>query len=127
MNWCYKDYTNGISPEPTPQPQPSETPNDTYIVMDGDTLSSIAAKFGTTYQELSKINQIANPNMIHIGQVIKLTGSVTGNRTYTVKSGDTLFGIAQEQLGDGSRFREIMTLNGLTSDVIYPNQILSLP
>jgi len=47
--------------------------------------------------------------------------------TYTVKEGDTLWGIAQAQLGDGSRYGEIKSLNGLSSDTIYPNQVLRLP
>ncbi len=129
MNWCYKDYTNGTIPEPMPEPTPQEPqPHyDTYTVMAGDTLSGIAAKFGTTYQELAVINGIENPNIIHIGQILKLTGNAVSNRTYAVKSGDTLWGIAQAQLGDGSRFREIIAFNGLMSDVIYPNQVLRLP
>lgn len=49
----------------------------TYIVQAGDTLSAIAQKYGTTYQELARINNIANPNLIHVGQVIKINGSNT--------------------------------------------------
>ncbi len=127
MNWCYKDYTNGYQPTPEQEPQPTETHYDTYTVMAGDTLSGIAAKFGTTYQELAAINGIADPNIIHIGQIIKLTGSAANGRTYTVKSGDTLWGIAQTQLGNGARYGEIKSLNGLSSDTIYPNQVLRLP
>ncbi len=52
------------------------------------------------------------------------TGSAS---TYTVKAGDTLWDIAQSQLGNGSRYKEIMTLNGLTSDIIQPGQVLKLP
>lgn len=40
----------------------------TYIVQTGDTLSSIAQKYGTTYQELARKNNIANPNLIYAGQ-----------------------------------------------------------
>lgn len=43
-----------------------------YIVQPGDTLSDIAAKYGTTYQHLAAINGIANPNLISIGQKIKI-------------------------------------------------------
>ena len=97
----------------------------TYTVKAGDTLSSIAAKYGTTYQKLATYNGIANPNNITVGQVIRIPG--TGTRTYTVKSGDTLWGIADKQLGDGSRYNEIKTLNGLKSDVIHAGQTLKLP
>lgn len=44
----------------------------TYIVKSGDTLSAIASKFGTTYQEIAKKNGIANPNKIYPGQVLKI-------------------------------------------------------
>lgn len=44
----------------------------TYTVKSGDTLSGIAAKYGTTYQKLAQINGIKNPNLIHVGQVIKI-------------------------------------------------------
>lgn len=43
-----------------------------YIVKAGDTLSGIAAKYGTSYQKLAQINGISNPNLIHVGQTIKL-------------------------------------------------------
>ena len=44
----------------------------TYTVKAGDTLSGIAAKYGTSYQTLARINGIANPNVIYVGQTIKL-------------------------------------------------------
>lgn len=44
----------------------------TYTVKSGDTLSGIASKYGTTYQKLAQINGIKNPNLIHVGQVIKI-------------------------------------------------------
>lgn len=39
-----------------------------YIVKKGDTLSGIAKKYGTTYQELARKNNIKNPNLIRVGQ-----------------------------------------------------------
>lgn len=44
----------------------------TYTVKSGDTLSGIAAKYGTTYQKLAQINGISNPNVIYAGQVLKI-------------------------------------------------------
>lgn len=44
----------------------------TYTVRAGDTLSGIAAKYGTTYQKLAQINGISNPNVIYAGQVLKI-------------------------------------------------------
>lgn len=49
------------------------------------------------------------------------------SRPYTVKENDTLWGIARAQLGDGRRYKEIMTLNGLTSDVIRGGMVLRIP
>lgn len=46
---------------------------------------------------------------------------------YTVKSGDTLWSIARDRLGAGTRYKEIMALNNLISDVIRIGQILLLP
>lgn len=44
----------------------------TYTVKKGDTLSGIAKKYGTTVAALAATNSIANPNLIHIGQVLKI-------------------------------------------------------
>lgn len=54
-------------------------------------------------------------------------GAAATNRTYTVKAGDSLWAIAAKQLGNGSRYKEIKSLNGLTSDVINAGQVLKLP
>lgn len=96
-----------------------------YTVQGGDTLSKIAARFGTTYQKLASYNGIANPNKINVGQKIRIPGS--GVKTYTVRKGDTLWAIAARELGDGSRYNEIKTMNGLTSNTIHAGQTLKLP
>lgn len=44
----------------------------TYTVQTGDTLSGIAAQYGTDWQTLQTLNGIANPNLIYVGQVIRL-------------------------------------------------------
>lgn len=46
-----------------------------YTVQKGDTLSSIARKYGTTYQKLAELNGIQDPSKIYVGQVLKVTGS----------------------------------------------------
>ena len=45
-----------------------KTEETTYTVKKGDTLSAIAARYGTTYQKLAEKNGIANPNLIYPGQ-----------------------------------------------------------
>ena len=47
--------------------------------------------------------------------------------TYIVKSGDTLWGIAERYLGNGSKYSKLKSLNGLASDTIYPGQTLKIP
>lgn len=56
-----------------------------YTVKAGDTLSGIAAKYGTTYQKLASYNGISNPNIIHVGQKIKIP---SGQASWTPKVGD---------------------------------------
>ncbi|MBR5879051.1 MAG: LysM peptidoglycan-binding domain-containing protein [Akkermansia sp.] len=55
------------------------------------------------------------------------TKPVTKYPTYTVQRGESLWTIAREQLGKGTRYREIMELNGLKSDLIKVGQVLKLP
>ena len=52
-----------------------------YTVVAGDTLSKIAARYGTTYQKLAEYNGISNPNVISVGQKIKIPGTGTGTST----------------------------------------------
>lgn len=108
-----------------------------YTVKSGDTLSAIAAKYGTTYQALASANSISNPNDIYVGQVIKLNSAATASTStktaassalstssYTVKSGDTLYGIA---LANGLNWQTLAKKNGISDpNVILVGQKLSL-
>ena len=49
----------------------------THTVVKGDTLSAIAKKYGTTVNYLAKLNNIANVNLIYVGQVLKISEAVT--------------------------------------------------
>ena len=51
----------------------------------------------------------------------------TAGRTHTVGHGDTLWQIAQTYLGKGSRYTEIVKLNGQGSNVLYTGQAPALP
>ena len=110
----------------TPAPQPSNN-SATYTVQSGDTLSGIAAKFGTTYQKIAADNGIVNPNIIHPGQVLRINGgsSVQTNNTgreYIVKSGDTLSGIAARF---GTNYQKIARDNNIANpNIIHPGQKL---
>ena len=59
---------------------------------------------------------------------VKKLLDATGNpKLYIVKKGDSLWSIAQKQLGSGARYPEIMSLNNLSSTAIYPGQVLKIP
>ena len=64
---------------------------------------------------------LENPNYCTV------QGKAAATRTYTVIKGDSLWAIAAKQLGDGNRYKEIKSLNGLTSDTIHAGQVLKLP
>ena len=94
----------------------------TYTVKSGDTLSKIASKYKTTYQELARINNIKNPNLIYPGQVLKLTGSanVINPVYYVVKKGDTLSKIAKNY---GVSISQLAKWNNIKNvNLIYPGQ-----
>ena len=70
--------------------------NNSYVVKSGDTLSGIASRYGMSTSALASLNGISNANLIYPGQFLKVSGSYNGSSatTYTVKSGDSLSGIA---------------------------------
>ena len=64
-------------PEKKPDPTPAKKEKTvTYTVKKGDTLSSIAKKYGTTYQKIASDNGIKNPNLIYPGQKLKIKTKV---------------------------------------------------
>jgi len=63
------DLGGGTKPAPEPVPNPNPK---TYTIVSGDSLSSIAAKFGTTVAKLMTLNGIVNADRVRIGQVLKL-------------------------------------------------------
>jgi len=102
----------------------------TYIVVSGDTLSGIAARYNVTIDQLATINKINNPNLIHVGQKLKIPAVDCTNtsqptaKTYVVKSGDTLWDIAQKY---GTTVANLVSLNGIQNpDLIHPGQSLKV-
>ena len=64
-------------------------------------------------------NSIMSPVRASDLRVVTAAPTPETYRIHTVVKGDSLWAIAQKYLGDGSRYKEIKTLNGLTSNVIY--------
>ena len=103
----------------------------TYVVKSGDTLSGIASQFNTDHQTLARNNGIQNANWIYQGQVLNVFDEPVQNkinkgssRTYVVKSGDTLSGIASQFNTD---YQTLARNNGIqNANWIYPGQVLNV-
>ena len=94
----------------------------TYIVKKGDSLYSIANKYGTSVSNIIKLNNLTNNNL-SIGQVLKIPSSNVNNtnNTYTVKKGDNLYSIARNF---NTTVNEIKRKNNLTSNTLSIGQKL---
>ncbi len=98
-----------------------------YIVQPGDTLFSIAKRFGVDMQELARVNNITDPSTIYVGQRLIIPGGAVNQarQLYQVQPGDTLSGIAQRF---GVSLQALMDANGINNpDEIYVGQILRIP
>lgn len=108
---------------------------ETYTVQAGNTLSQIAAKYGTTVSEIAGLNGISNPNLIYVGQVLKIdtTNDIsvvtsdkyeTNHIIYTIQSGDTLTSIAQKY---DVTIASIVQLNSIQNpNLIYAGERLRI-
>lgn len=132
-----RDYfTNGVFLNNVSQ-IPKDTVTDKnqefkYIrVNRGETLSGIAIKYNTSYQYLARINGIANPNLIYVGQELRVPAlddykiHDTSHRLYIVRRGNTLTQIAREY---GVTIENIVELNGIANpNLIYIGETLRIP
>ena len=100
-----------------------------YIVEKGDTLRSIANKFlgnPEQYKSIMDLNGLNRP-VVFAGQTLRIPQNIDSNVIlHRVQAGDTLWKISERFLGYGPRYSEIMNLNGLTTDMIYPGQIIKI-
>lgn len=95
-----------------------------YKIKSGDTLSEIALKYNTTVSNIVNLNNIKNPNLIYTGDVIKVrrnnSSQVDSIKYYNVRSGNTLWGIAQRY---NTSIANLVRLNRIQNpNLIYPGQ-----
>lgn len=102
-------------------------PEETYTVKSGDSLYKIANKYNTTVDELKRVNNLTT-NILSIGQVLKIPTSTSKEETntinYTVKSGDSLYSIANNY---NTTVDAIKNSNNLTSNLLQIGQVLKIP
>lgn len=99
-----------------------------YQVQNGDTLASVASKFGISLDTLSSLNGIMVGSILNLGDYIVVPRMQMDNpyfMEYTVKKGDNIYEIARKYNINPS---QLLRLNGLNdTDIIYPNQIIMIP
>ncbi len=101
------------TPEATPVPTepPAEPGVTTYTIQAGDTLYSLAARFGTTAEEIAALNGISLSAMLYVGQTLQLPGSATEPpNVHIVQPGENLYRIA---LRYGTTWQELAQLNNI--------------
>ncbi len=97
-----------------------------YTVKKGDTLYSIAKKYGTTVSVLARYNGITDPDVLSVNTVLRIPveNDPEDEKQYIVQSGDTLYKIAREY---GVSVTDLINLNRLTCpDKLYPGQVIKI-
>jgi LysM repeat protein len=121
-------------------PMANVTPVATYVVVKGDSLSKIAAKYHLTRSELARANGLKADSMVKIGQKLVIPGKASSagtyaaaapatdngpsGATYKVKAGDSLRLIAKH---NGTTVSMLRSINHLKSDNVRVGQLVKLP
>ncbi len=126
----------GAATAPSPVQAPPATGN-VYVVQVGDTLSTIALRHGITTGQLAALNGLTWNSWVYVGQRLILPGAAAApspapaqpapgaaSGVHTVQAGENLFRIG---LKYGVTAAAIRAANGLSSDIIYVGQRLTIP
>jgi LysM repeat protein len=118
----------------TATPAVTSAESSSYEVQSGDTLTQIAGMHDLSVDELIGLNSISNPDSIHPGDELSLSGEIQeedatevqeGDTIYQIQEGDTLFAIARDH--DVS-LEDLLALNEINeSDDIYVDDFLIIP
>ncbi len=105
-----------------------------YTVVPGDSVSSIAGRYGVSTASVLALNGLSWKSLIFPGQVLKLSDTTvapapapaaTSGGRYTIVHGDTISSIAARF---GVSTQSVLTANGLGwSSIIYPGQTIAIP
>jgi LysM repeat protein len=138
----------GDSTQPTAQPAATQAPPATeagvvwHTVQRGETVYSIASRYGTTVDAIAAANNLSNPQTIYVGQKLKIPtsggstssepppteGGATGCRIkHTVKPGEWVWQIARNY---GVEPNDILAANNMSiqsARTIHPGMVLCIP
>jgi LysM repeat protein len=126
--------------EPPTPVQPPVSALSEHTIVKGDTFATLAKKYGVGSKAIEAANPGVNPTRLKIGQKIMIPprkdaaaatsapgnglATATGEKVYTVKSGDNLMKIAK---AFGVSAKQIRTHNNLRTDQIKVGQKLKIP
>lgn len=142
--------TEEVKPESTPVPTPQPVQEKTHVVQPGESLWMLASRWfgdGSTYLQIMTENNLTS-DQLEVGQVLKVPPTIEFNKLgtsevkqeqvqlqakhYTVQPGDSLWKIAEHNLGSGFKWVDLYqeTHNkivvGGNPNLIYPGQTLVL-
>jgi len=115
-----------VSPGPSLAAPQEQGQTIIYVVRPGDTLSGLAVRFRTTVADIMRLNGLTNPNLIFVGQVLRIpVGSARQPFIYIVRRGDTLSAIARRF---GTTVAAIVAANRIPNpNLIFVGQRLLIP
>jgi LysM repeat protein len=106
LGFIYNPAVSGtVATTPTSSAATSSSNETIHTVKSGESLSVIAAKYGTTYQALAKYNNISNPNIISVGQKIKIPSKKS--KTTKIKITASLLNV---RAGAGTNYEVLATV-----------------
>lgn len=94
-----------------------------YTVVSGDTLYSIARRFNTTVNDIINANNLTS-NVLQIGQQLLIPTNGINESTYIVQAGDSLYRIANQF---NVTVNDLIALNNLTNIILQVGQVLRIP